>query len=517
MKNPFSNTVELYCSSSPTVFKYYMSLEEGSFLKNKDGHDSHSGLQRKLQGRHIHMIAIGGTIGTGIFVAMGGSFSQAGPGGTLLAYACIGMMVYFLMMSLGEMSTFMPVAGSFETYASKFIDPAVGFALGWNYWINWSVTLASELVAAAIILKFWLPNSSSFLWSAIFLTVLVFLNIMSSNIYGESEFWFAGIKVVTIIVFLILGVLIITGIIGGQSVGFENWYLEDAPFVGGFPATFAVFMIAGYSFMGTEVVGVTAGEAKDPCTAVPKAIKSVFWRIMLFYIGTIIVVGFIMPYNDPELLKSGIESISVSPFTLVFKRSGMALAAALMNTVILTAVLSCGNTGLYAGSRMLYAMAREGKAPHFFAKTNKKGVPHYAVYFTALVGMLAFLTSFAGTGRVYVWLIDGAGLTSFLAWFGIAVSHYRFRKAYIAQGNRLEDLKFKSKYFPVGPIIGMSLCALIIIGQSYFALKGEQIDWMGLFVSYISIPIFLLLILGYKLKYRTKLISYKDIEFTHNS
>lgn len=468
-------------------------------------------LQRGLKGRHIHMIALGGTIGTGIFVALGGSLSTAGPGGTLLAYAVIGVMVYFLMMSLGEMSTFMPVSGAFETYASKFIDPAVGFALGWNYWINWSITLASELVAAAILIKFWLPDSSSLLWSGLFLTILVGLNLLSAKAYGESEFWFASIKVITIVIFLILGTLIITGIIGGKPMGFHNWTIGDAPFVGGPTAFFGVFLIAGYSFMGTEVIGVAAGESDNPKKDIPKAVSTVFWRIMIFYIGTIVVISFIMPYTDPDLLQNGISSVGTSPFTLVFKRTGMALAASVMNAVILTAVLSCGNTGLYAGSRMLFAMAKEGKAPKLFLKLNRRGVPVFAVLFTAAVGMLAFLTSPSGTGRVYIWLINGAGLTSFMAWLGIAASHYRFRKAFLHQNIDLEILPFKSSFFPFGPVLGMLLCGLVIVGQGFTELTASVIDWTGLVVSYSSIPVFLLLFLTYKIRHKTRFVKYQDI------
>lgn len=479
-------------------------------------HDDSTGgtLKRTLKGRHINMIALGGTIGTGLFVAMGGSLSTAGAGGTLAAYIAIGVMVYFLMTGLGEMSTFMPVSGAFETYASRFIDPAVGFALGWNYWMNWAVTVASELVAAAMIIRFWFPGTSSFLWSALFLTILILLNILSAQLYGESEFWFAGIKVVTVGVFLVLGVGIITGIIGGQPVGFENWTAGEGPFPGGFIGVFSVFLIAGYSFMGTEVIGVAAGESECPERDVPRAIHTVFWRIILFYIGTIVVVSFLMPYTDPELLKNGVEAIGVSPFTLVFKRAGMALAASIMNAIILTAVLSCGNTGLYAGSRMLYAMAREGKAPRFLMRTSKRGVPYMAVICTALVGMMAFLTSISGTGTVYVWLINGAGLTSFIAWFGIAWSHYRFRRAYVAQGRDVKLLPYRSRLFPLGPWIGMVICGIVIVGQAFFFFTEETIDWSGLIVTYISIPIFLGLYVGYKKKKNTHRVKLTEADFS---
>ncbi|MEG0662724.1 MAG: amino acid permease, partial [Anaerovoracaceae bacterium] len=185
-------------------------------MSSKKGKEGAEDLQRTLKSRHTSMIAIGGAIGTGLFVAMGDSLSQAGPGGALVAYGAIGVMVYFLMTSLGEMATYMPVSGSFETYATKFVDPALGFALGWNYWYNWAITIAAELVAGAIVVKFWLPDTNSVMWSGLFLAILVLLNIFSARMYGESEFWFAGIKVLTIIVFLIVGVLMILGVMGGK-------------------------------------------------------------------------------------------------------------------------------------------------------------------------------------------------------------------------------------------------------------------------------------------------------------
>ena len=472
-------------------------------------------LKRSLKARHITMIALGGTIGTGLFVALGGSLSSAGAGGTLVAYLAIGLMVYFLMTSLGEMSTCMPVSGSFETYASHFIDPALGFALGWNYWINWAVTLASELVAAAMLIKFWFPDTSSFFWSALFLTLLIFFNILSSRLYGESEFWFAGIKVVIVVVFIILGLGLIFGIIGEtSSVGFDNLQVEGGLFPGGIFAVFSVFLIAGYSFMGTEVIGVTAGESSNPHRDVPKAIHTVFWRILLFYIGTILIISFLMPYDDPSLLKNGIDAIGVSPFTLVFERSGMVLAASIMNAVILTAVLSCGNTGLYAGSRMLYALALEGKAPKILARTSSSGVPYIAVAFTAMIGMLAFLTSIAGTGQVYVWLVNGAGLTSFIAWFGIAWSHYRFRRAYLIQGYELQMLPYISKWFPIGPWVGMIICVIVSMGQTVFFFTGKEIDWGGLIVTYSGMILFFGMFLWYKIKYDTHMIRLQEVDFS---
>ena len=479
---------------------------------NQEGHEGQ--LHRGLKSRHMNMIAIGGAIGTGLFVALGGSLSAAGPGGALLAYGVIGIMVYFLMTSLGEMSTYMPVSGAFETYATKFVDPALGFALGWNYWYNWAITVAAELAAGAIVIQFWLPDSNPVLWSALFLALLFALNAFSAKMYGESEFWFAGIKVVTIVVFLVIGVLMILGIMGGKAPGFQNWVLEDAPFAGGLMAVINIFMIAGFSFQGTELVGVAAGEAEDPEKNVPKAIRTVFWRILLFYIGAIIVVGFILPYNDPNLLQGGVENVAVSPFTLIFERAGILAAATIMNAVILTSVLSCGNSGLYAATRMLYAMAVEGKAPKMFTKVNKRGVPMAALIATSVIGMAAFLSSLAGSGTVYLWLVNASGLAGFIAWLGIAISHYKFRKAFLAQGHSLDELKFKAKWYPFGPIFAMILCLIVIIGQGTFAFSGGSIDWLGIVVAYIGIPLFLALYAGYKLAKKTKAVNPEEADLT---
>lgn len=471
-------------------------------------------LRRTMKARHMSMIAIGGCIGTGLFVALGDSLSTAGPGGTLLAYAILGVMVYFLMTSLGEMATYMPVSGAFETYGSKFVDPAFGFALGWNYWYNYAITVAAELVAGIILIKFWLPNTSSLFWSALFLIVLFTLNFFSAKIYGESEFWFAGIKVVTIIIFIVVGVLMIVGIIGGQASSFENWTIGDAPFVGGGWGMLSIFMIAGFSFQGTELVGIVAGETEDPEKNIPKAIKSVFWRILIFYMLAIAVVSFLIPYTDPNLLKGGIENVAVSPFTLVFERAGLAAAASVMNAVILTSVLSVGNSGLYAATRMLYAMSREGKAPKCFSKLSKNGVPLYALILTTIVGAACFLTSPAGDGPVYVWLISASGMAGFIAWLGIAISHFRFRRAFIAQGHSLSELKYTSKFYPFGPIFAMILCTVIILGQNYAAFTADNIDWFGIAVSYIGIPFFLVMYLGYKIIKKTKLVKIEEADLS---
>ncbi|EMS7698463.1 amino acid permease [Listeria monocytogenes] len=480
--------------------------------------ETHGEIRRDLKTRHLSMIAIGGSIGTGLFLASGNAIHTAGPGGALVAYVAIGIMVYFLMTSLGEMATYMPVSGSFSTYASRFVDPAFGFALGWNYWFNWAITLAVDISTAAIIVQFWLPNTPAWLWSAIFLILIFGLNALSVKAYGESEYWFSIIKVATVIIFLIVGVLTIVGILGGEVIGFSNFTAGDAPFKGGFFAILGTFLIAGFSFQGTEMVGIAAGESTTPETSVPKAIKQVFWRILLFYIFAIFIIGMIIPYTNPNLLSAEATDVAISPFTLVFEKAGLAFAASVMNAVILTSVLSAGNSGLYASTRMLWAMARDKKAPKFLGKVNRRGIPMAALIVTTIVGAMTFITTLTENGTViYTWLLSASGLTGFIAWVGIAISHYRFRKAFIKQGHDLSELKYKAKFFPFGPILALVLCILVIVGQDYAAfLKPEFTNpawWQKIGISYIGLPIFLVFWLSFKFTNKTKVIPLEDCKF----
>ncbi len=472
-----------------------------------------AGLRRGLRQRHLSMIAIGGAVGTGLFVASGSSISTAGPGGALLAYAIVGLMVYFVMTSLGEMATFMPVAGSFEQYASRFVDPALGFALGWNYWYTWAATLPAELAAGAIVMKYWFPNTPSVVWSALFLALLFLLNVASVKGYGEGEYWFAGVKVLTILVFLAVGLLMIFGILGGHPVGFHTFNTGGSPFHGGWLGLLSTVMVAGFAFQGTELVGLAAGESDNPRETVPKAIRQVFWRILLFYVLAIFVMGMLIPYTDPNLLNASVDHVAISPFTLVFQRAGLAFAAAVMNAVILTAVLSAGNSALYASSRMLWALAREGKAPRWFARVNRRGVPMNALYVNTVIGFVAFLSSLFGNGAVYTWMLNAASLTGFLAWLGVAVSHYRFRKAYLVQGRDLDALPYRAKGYPFGPILAAVLCGIVIVGQDVSAFVGGQIDWAGVLATYIGIPLFLLLWFSYKLVKKSKVIPLQEVDF----
>ncbi|MED4319992.1 MAG: amino acid permease [Heyndrickxia faecalis] len=460
-------------------------------------------LRKGLKARHLTMISIGGAIGTGLFLGSGAAIHSAGPGGALVAYALVGAMVYFVMTSLGEMSAYMPTSGAFSTYGTKFVDPAFGFALGWTYWFNWAMTIAAELTASIMIMKFWFPHSPSLLWSMSFFALIFLLNYLTVRGYGEGEYWFSFIKVAAIILFIVVGLLMVFGLLGGEATGVKNFTTGNAPFPGGFLGTFLVFIAAGFSFQGTEIVGVAAGESENPAKNVPKAIKNVFWRILLFYVLAILVIGLLVPYTNSSL-KS--ENVLVSPFTLVFKKAGLSFAASMMNAVILAAVLSAGNSSLYASTRMLYAMAKEGQAPRIFSKLDRRGVPVPAMILTAVVGMLAFFTSIFGDGVVYIWLMNSIGITGFIFWLGICVSHYRFRKAFLAQGHSLAELPYRAKWYPFGPIFAIAVCLIVTLAQDYQAFLAPHINWGNVIAAYLGIPFFLVLWFGYKIARKTKIV-----------
>lgn len=469
-------------------------------------------LQRKLGARHLNMIAIGGSIGTGLFLASGATIASAGPGGALLAYALIGVMIYFLMTSLGELATHNPTSGAFFTYGTKYVEGGFGFALGWNYWYNWAITVAFELVAVQFIMKFWFPDIPGFYWSAIFLAVIFGINALTVKGFGESEFFFSLVKVLAIIAFIVIGIWMIAKIMltPGASA-FANWSVGEAPFVGGFQALIGVAMIAGFSFQGTEMVGVAAGESKDPQKTIPVAIKQIFWRILLFYIVCIFIIGTLIAYNDPRLLQAAAtEDVALSPFTLLYEKAGFAFAASMMNAVILTAILSAGNSGMYSSTRMLFDMARKGSAPKLFAHLDPRGVPMNALYATTAIAALCFLTTFFGEQEVFNWLLNMSGMCGFIVWLGIAISHYRFRKGYLAQGYQLEGLAYRAKFFPFAPWFAFVLCSIVVLGQNYQAvLDGE---WLAVLSTYIGILLFLVIWLGYKWKYKTKLVSYQEMD-----
>ncbi|KAN0090996.1 Amino acid permease/ SLC12A domain containing protein [Tylopilus felleus] len=427
-----------------------------------------SGLHRSLSARQVQMIAIAGTIGTGLFLGTGKSLSEGGPASMLICYAFIGFIVYVTLLLLGEMATQYPVAGSFNAYATRFFSPSYGFALAWNYWFNDAVSLASDLTAAQLVLQFWTSWHpwviSLFAW-----VVLVSINALHVRAYGELEYWLAFLKVITIVIFIILGILVNVGVNTQHTfIGTHNWSIPGAPFVNGFPGFAKVFVTASFAFGGTESLGITAGETRNPSRNMPKVVEFVFWRILLFYVLSILLIGLNVPWDYPNLSN---KSTTTSPFTIVFKMAGSTVAASFMNTVILTSVFSAGNHALFAGTRVLYGLSvvsPRRQAPAIFSKTTPAGVPVYALMATSSISILCFASSFIGTGQLWSWLQNIVGVSNQIAWLSIGLASWRFRRAWIAQNRSVDELKFYVRWtWPWGPyFVIISVIAMILSKSS---------------------------------------------------
>ena len=481
---------------------------------SNDSRESSPALRRTLTTRHLVMISLGGSIGTGLFLASGAPISQAGPAGALLAYALVGVMVYFLMTALAELSAFEPVSGSFAVYGEKYVDRGFGLAMGVNYCYNWAIAVAVDLVAAQIIMQYWFADVPGWLWSALFLGVMFLINFFSARSFGEAEFWFASVKISAVIAFIITGLMLAAGALPGhEAVGLKNWDIDgQGGFVGGLAAFLGVAMVVGYSFQGTELVGVAAGESADPERTIPKAIRTIFWRILLFYVLSILVIGLLIPHNDPRLLENDLTDIAVSPFTIVFDDAGFPWAAALMNVVVLKTVLSAGNSGMYAATRLMHTLAQEGRMPAVFAKVCASGVPRNALYGVTILSALCFLTSVLQTQSVYVWLLNTTGMGGFLCWLGIGLSHWRFRRGLQKQGYALALLPYRSPVFPLGSVYAFVLCTVVALGQNVGAILTGDI--VGVLATYVGILIFAVVWGGYRLLHRDdRLVPYEAMDF----
>ncbi|RCH86442.1 hypothetical protein CU097_007321 [Rhizopus azygosporus] len=468
-------------------------------------------LKRGLKARHIQMIALGGTIGTGLFMASGKAIVNGGPGGAIVAYGLVGILVYCVMMSLGEMAALIPVAGSFSHFATRFVDPSLGFCVGWIYWANWAVGVAVELTGVAMIMEYWVKSVNSVIWSVICLAILVAINVFSVKGYGEVEYWMSFIKILVVVIFIIVGLCVDTGAIGGVNIGVSNFHLPGGAFPHGFLGVFNVFITAAFSFNGVEIAGITAGESANPHKTVPAAVKQVFIRIVLFYVLSILVIGLVIPYTNTQLL-NGSKDISVSPFTLVFEKAGAAWAADLMNAIILITMVSAGNSGVYSSSRTLLSLAEDGYAPRFFTRVNRFGIPIWSVLATCSIGCLAFLTSLFGSGVVFNWLTCLTSLAGLITWVSICITHIRFRLGYLAQGRSLTALPYVAPLFPICDIIVIVIGTIIIFGQGY-ATFIAPIQASNVISSYIGLILAVVLYVGHKLWKRPGFVKYVDMDF----
>ncbi|WP_445518521.1 amino acid permease [Streptomyces sp. NEAU-174] len=383
---------------------------------------SPDGLKAGLKNRHLSMIAIGGVIGAGLFVGSSAGIAKAGPG-ILVSYALVGLMVVFVMRMLGEMSAANPTSGSFSAYADRALGRWAGFSIGWLYWFFWVVVLAVEATAGAKILEGWWPAVPQWGWALIVMVVLTATNLVSVGSYGEFEFWFAGIKVVAIAAFIVVGGLAVFGLLPhSNNEGAGLGHLTDS---GGFlpngpGAILTGILLVVFSFMGSEIVTLAAGESENPRRAVTKATNSVIWRIAVFYLGSIFVVVTLLPWDSKAIADKG-------SYVAALDSIGIPHAGDIMNVIVLTAVLSCLNSGLYTASRMAFSLGQRGDAPAAFARTNSRGVPQAAILGSVVFGFVAVWFNYQWPDTVFTFLLNSSGAVALFVWLVICFSQLRMR------------------------------------------------------------------------------------------
>ncbi|KAJ5994498.1 Arginine permease CAN1 [Penicillium sp. IBT 35674x] len=470
-------------------------------------------LKRKLKSRHLQMIAIGGTIGTGLFISSGEALAHAGPVGALIAYIFIGSIVFSVMTSLGEIATYLPVSGAFTSYATRLIDPSLGFAMGWIYWFSWAITYALELTATGLIIQYWDPTINTAIFIAVFWVVITILNLLPVNFYGEVEFWLSTAKVLTVIGFIIFGICIDAGAGDQGYLGFHNW-VHPGPFVdylvtpgptAKFVGFWAVLIQAGFSCQGTELVGLAAGETENPRQTVPKAIRATFFRILLFYVFSVFFMGLLVPSDNEDLLSSS-SNASASPFVIAAKLAGVEVLPSLINAVLLTVVLSAANSNVYSGSRMLVGLANDGYAPSLFAKTTKGGVPYFGVVLTALFGLLGFMNISTSGTTVFNWLLNISTVAGFILWASLNACHVAFMRALKARNISRDFLPYKAPFQPFLAYYGLFFNILILLTQGFTAWI-PSFDVQSFFVAYVSLILFAVLWIGHKLVFRDSFVS----------
>ncbi|WWC72693.1 uncharacterized protein I206_106657 [Kwoniella pini CBS 10737] len=486
-------------------------------------------MHRTLKQRHMAMIALGGAIGTGLFVGSGSALSTGGPVGLWLGYIFMSSIVYSMMVALGEMAALFPVAGAFTHYAARFVDPALGFATGINYWYSYAITIPVEIVAAAIVISYWDATTNAAVYITVCLVLIWTVNMFGARVYGETEFWFSAIKVVTIVGLILLGIILMCG--GGpnhDAIGFRYWR-NPGPFnyisinggddvIGGrwgqFLAFWNVFIQAAFSFLGTEIIATTLGEAENPRKTVPKAIKRVFFRLVFFYIAGIFVISVLVPYTEPDLL-NGSGNAAASPFVIAIKNAGIKGLPSVVNAVILVAAWSAGNSDLYAASRTFYALALERQLPRVFRKCTKQGLPIWSVVITGLFGLLAYLNT-GGESAVtaFNWLYNISAVTGVITWWGILLSYLRFYYGLKKQGLTREGFPYRAPLQPYLSWYGFVFLTLVMLFNGFpVFLKGNW-DVSNFFVAYVSLLLFAICWGGWKIVKRTKVVALEDIDFT---
>lgn len=459
---------------------------------NSNANSETKALKRAMSTRHLVMLSLGGAIGTGLFLGSGEVIAQTGPVAAIIAYVLGGLIAYMVMLCLGELAVHMPVAGSFGAYAQKYIGPGTGYMISWVYWLTWTATLGTEFTAAALLMQEWFPHISMWIWTIIFAITIFALNLSSTRIFAESEFWLALVKVVTVVAFIILGLLAIFSLIpfhGAESAPLFHNLTAQGWFPQGLVPIFTTMLIVNFAFSGTELIGVAAGETKDPAVNVPKAINAAIWRLLIFFVGTIVVISALLPFQVAGL---GGESVSNSPFVTVFNYIGIPYADDIMRFVIITALLSAANSGLYAASRMMWSLSAQRQLPQVFSRLSSSGTPVIALVVTMFGAIPGLLSEHFAPETIFKNLLGIAAFTMVIVWMSICWSQFNFRRAWYKAGHSAKDLKFAAPLYPIVPILGFVFC--FITGLSMAADPEMQAGFIGclLFIAacYLSHYVF---------------------------
>ena len=383
-------------------------------MKNKE-------LNRGLKARHIQMIALGGTIGVGLFMGSASTIKWTGPS-VMLAYAIVGIFIFFIMRAMGEMQYVEPSTGSFATFGYKYIHPLAGYITAWSNWFQWIVVGMSEIIAIGTYMKYWFPDLPAWIPGIIAMVLLGAANLLSVKSFGEFEFWFAMIKIVTIVFMIVIGLsLIFIGIgSGGNAIGFSNLWQHGGFFTGGWTGFFFALSLVIGAYQGVELIGITAGEAANPQKTLMRATQGIIWRILIFYIGAIFVIVTVYPWNQLNAIGS--------PFVATFAQVGIPAAAGIINFVVITSAMSGCNSGIYSAGRMLYTLGVNGQAPKIFTKISRTGIPLLGTI-GVLVGLgLGVILSYITPENLFVYVYSASVLPGMVPWFVILISQMKFRK-----------------------------------------------------------------------------------------
>lgn len=479
-----------------------------------------TGLKRSLHGRHIQLIALGGSIGTGLFIGSGQNLATGGPGSLMLGFIIVAVCVILTMLSLGELAAVLPVSGSFCTYSVRFLDPSWGFAMGWNYWLQWLAAFPLEATAVTIVISFWdqgevVPRG---VWVAIYLVLMMSIHLVGVRGYGEFEFLAALIKILGCIGFIIACIVIdVGGSPRGEYLGAHSWH-HPPPFLNGFKGFCSVFITAAFAYSGTEIVGIAAAESSNPRKYIPRATKQVVGRVLLFYIISILMITLIVPSNTKDLMGDSNDPSS-SPFVIALQQGQIHALPQIFNAIILISALSVGNASVYGGSRTLLSLAELGMAPKIFTYVDRKGRPLPAMFVSFLFGLLGFLIYASDPNTIFDWLLSISGLSVIFSWGSTCLAHIRFRKAWLLQGNTLAQLPYKSPFGIIGAVLGLILNFLIIAAAFYNgAWPIDEGNMSGsdransFFESMISLIIVLAVFFAHKLWTRSRVVHVNEID-----